>query len=100
MRNFLLVPALLAAALACGCESAPTPRAPSAEDPPEITKDVAVNMARRDAAAHFREVGVSFVNVQPAGRFWVVELRGPSGRGVHYAISRSNGFIRERTVVQ
>jgi hypothetical protein len=103
MRNLPLIPALLAAAFACSCETAPAPVAPSqttSDEPPEITKDVAVAMARRDAAAHFREVGVSFVNVQQAGRFWVVELRGPGGRGVHYAISRSNGSIRERTVIQ
>ena len=100
MRNLPLIPALLAAAFACGCETAPAPVAPSPTEPPEITKDIAVDMARRDAAARFRDLGVSFVNVQQAGRFWVVELRGPGGRGVHYAISRNNGAIKERTVVQ
>jgi hypothetical protein len=101
MRIPLYIPALLAA-LACGCETAPAPRAPesSPAEAPEITKDVAVDMARRDVAVHFRELGVSFVNVQRAGRFWVIEFRGPSGHGLHYAISRNDGSIRERTVVQ
>jgi len=96
----ILIPALVVAALACGCETAPAPRAPSPAEPPEITRDVAVDMARRDAAVHFRELGVSLANVQRAGRFWVIEFRGPGGRGVHYAISRNDGAIKERTVVQ
>lgn len=100
MRILPLLPALLLAALACGCETAPAPRAPSPAEPPEITRDVAVDTARRDVATRFRDLGVSFVNVQQVGRFWVVEFRGPSGRGLHYAISRNDGSIRERTVVQ
>jgi hypothetical protein len=95
-------------AFACGCEDEPAPRAPSssASRPPSaaadggITRDVAVSMARRDAAAHFQGFGVTFTNVQPAGRFWVVELRGNGGGGLHYAISKDDGSIRERSMVQ
>ncbi len=100
MRILPLIPALLAAVLACGCEAAPAPVAPPPAEPPEITRDIAIDTARRDAATHFRELGVSFVNVQPVGRFWVVEMRGPGGRGIHYAISRNDGAIKERTVMQ
>jgi hypothetical protein len=100
MRILPLIPALLAAAFVAGCEDAPAPRAPTQAEAPEITKDVAIDMARRDIATHFRDLGVSFVNVQPVGRFWVLEFRGPSGHGLHYAISRNDGSIKERTVVQ
>ena len=56
-------------------------------------------MARRDAALRF-QLRVSSVNAQPVGKFWVVELRDPVGRGVRYGISKYDGFICERTMVE
>jgi len=105
MRIFPIFSALLVAALTLGCEADPPPRAPlasaSPEAEPEITRDVAVNMARSDAATRFRDLGgVSFVNAQSLGRFWVVELHAASGQGLRYAISRNNGAIKQRTMVQ
>ncbi len=102
MRTLLIVTALLTATLACGCEDTPAPRAPSTEDAQaaEITRDAAIDMARRDAAVRFRDVRISFANAQPAGRFWVIELRGAGGHGLHYAISKNDGTIRERSMVQ
>jgi len=101
MRTTIATALLAAAALACGCEENPAPRAPLEEvQAPEITRDVAVSEARRDAAVRFRDLRVSFVNVQPVGKFWVIELRDPVGRGVRYGISRNDGSIRERTTLE
>ena len=101
MRTTPIVTALLVAAFACGCEETPAPRAPVEEAPaPELTRDAAVSMARRDAAARFSGLRVSFVNVQPIGKFWVIGLRDPVGRGVRYGISKYDGSIRERTTLE
>jgi hypothetical protein len=90
--------------LACGCEAEPPPRAPSsAADAAdvEITRDVAVRTARADASFRFRELGgFSFVDAQPFGRYWVVELHAGGGQGVRYAISKSDGTIRQRSIVR
>jgi hypothetical protein len=102
MRIFPFFSALLAAAFACGCEAEPPPRAPvkAEADSAELTRDAAVDMARRDAAARFGDLGVSFVDAQSLGRFWVVELHARNGPGVRYAISRNDGSIKQRTMVR
>ena len=94
---------------ACGCEAEPAPvprraRASSAADAAidaEVTRDVAVRTARADASTRFRELGgFSFVNAQPFGRFWVVELHASNGQGLRYAIAKSDGTIRQRSLVR
>ena len=106
MRTFsILSPAVVLAVLAvfaCGCEAEPPARAPVASEADVgITRDIAVKMARSDASARFRELGgISFVDAQPFGRFWVVELHASNGQGVRYAISRNDGSIRQRTMVR
>ena len=101
MRTALTVTAPLVAALACGCEETPAPQAPGGEaQAQEITRSTAVDMARRDAALRFSQLRVSSVNAQPVGKFWLMELRDPEGRGVRYGISKYDGSIRERTMVE
>jgi hypothetical protein len=89
-------------ALACGCEAEPPPRAPAPSAAEvEITRDVAVRTARADASARFREIGgFSFINAQPFGRYWVVELHAANGQGLRYAISKNDGSIRQRSMVR
>jgi hypothetical protein len=104
MRISPLLSALALAAFVCGCEAEPPPRAPlassSADADAEITRDAAVKMARTDASTRFRELGgISFVNAQSLGRFWVVELHASSGQGLRYAISRNDGSIKQRSMV-
>jgi hypothetical protein len=92
-----------AVALACGCEAEPPPRAPapSAAADVEITRDVAVRTARADASVRFRDLGgFSFIDAQPFGRYWVVELHTRDGQGLRYAISKSDGSIRQRSMVR
>ena len=103
MRILPLLSAAALAVLLAGCEADPPPRAPaaSASAEAEITRDVAVRTARSDAAARFRELGgFSFVDAQPFGRFWVVELHASNGQGLRYAISRSDGTIRQRSMLR
>lgn len=101
MKTLLIVSALLAVPV-LGCEAEPPPRAPDAASAePEITRDVAVKMARTDAATRFRDFGtVSFANAQSLGRYWVVELHATSGQGLRYAISRNDGAVKERTMIR
>jgi hypothetical protein len=93
--------------LACGCEAEPPPRAPvttgAAADAAdaEVTRDIAVRTARADASVRYRELGgFSFIDAQPFGRYWVVELHARGGQGLRYAISKSDGSIRQRSLVR
>jgi hypothetical protein len=89
--------------LACGCETEPPPRAPVPADTAdvEVTRDVAVRTARADASLRFRDLGgFSFIDAQPYGRYWVVELHARTGQGVRYAIAKSDGSIRQRSLVR
>jgi hypothetical protein len=96
------IPIVVASAF--GCEAAP-PRtaegAASQEADVEITREAAVKMARTDAALRFRDFGgVSFVNAAMLGKYWVVELHATNGQGLRYAISRSGGAVKERTLIR
>jgi hypothetical protein len=100
------------AVLLTGCEAEPPARAPTpgqagghpqaaAPAEAEITKDVAVRTARTDAFTRFRDFGgISFIDAQPLGRFWVVELHASNGQGLRYAISKNDGTIRQRSMVR
>jgi hypothetical protein len=89
-------PACLAGLALVGCgSSAPEPLLANA--PVTISRDDAVSAARQDAASRFRGVDVSTVAVSRSGQYWVVDLRGKEGGGVHYAIA-ADGSIRERRV--
>jgi hypothetical protein len=94
-----LVAAVFASALA-GCAAAPSTAAPPAEVAPDVTRDVAIRTARGDAQNRFREMWISDVNARRLGHYWVVELRGPTGAGLRYTISTSDGSIRERNTFQ
>jgi hypothetical protein len=104
MRIALLLPIPIVVACALGCEAEP-PRTPAAavsqEADVEITRDAAVSMARADAALRFRDFGgISFVNAAAQGKYWVVELHATNGQGLRYAISRSGGAVKERTLIR
>jgi hypothetical protein len=96
---FAAVIAAVFAAAVTGC-AAPTTAAPQAEVTPDVTRDVAVRTARGDAQARFREMWISDVDARRLGHYWVVVLRGPTGAGLRYTISTSDGSIRERNVFQ
>lgn len=105
MRISLLFASLIVAASALGCEAEPPPRAPlapaSREVEGEISRSAAVDMARSDAARRFRELGgISFVNAEALGKYWVVELHAAGGQGVRYAIARNGGAVKERTLIR
>ncbi len=72
---------------------------PAEAAPREISREVAVSTARRDAASTFNIVAPSGVMASRAGRYWVVDLRTPEGTGAHYAIA-DDGMIRERRMIQ
>lgn len=91
----LLVSTTLAGCLA-GCADQRPAAEPTAQ---EISSADAVSAARRDAANRFRLTEVSAVAVMRAGRYWVVDLRGRDGGGLHYAIA-TDGSIRERRMIQ
>jgi hypothetical protein len=84
---------------ACGAAEA-TSRGPAPSEPPEVSRELAVDMARSDAARHFQVLSVVDTAAHQAGRYWVVELRTQSGRGLRYAISRQDGSIRQRASFQ
>lgn len=84
---------------ACGAAEA-TSRGSAQSEPPEVSRELAVNTARSDAASHFQVLSVADTAAHQAGPYWVVELRTPSGRGLRYAISRQDGSIRQRASFQ
>ena len=83
-----------------GCADAPAPNGPAQVAEREMSRDQAIDEARYDAAASLRLVDVANVQAMRSGAFWVVDLTGQRGEGVHYAITASDGSIRERRVLQ
>jgi hypothetical protein len=97
----LFTPIVLASVLGCEAEPPRTPVAAVSQEDVEITRDAAVRMARADAALRFRDFGgVSFVNAAVQGKYWVIELHAANGQGLRYAIARSGGAVKERTLVR
>lgn len=96
MKQHLLVLAVLASFHLAGCADQKPATEPATA---EIGSAAAITTARQDAANRFRMVDVAGVSVLRAGRYWVVDLRGRDGGGVHYAIG-TDGSIRERRMVQ
>jgi hypothetical protein len=86
-------------ATACGAAGA-TSASSAQSEPPEVSRDFAVNTARSDAATHFEAPSVAKTVAHQTGPYWVVELWTPNGRGLRYAISRSDGSIRQRASFQ
>jgi hypothetical protein len=84
---------------ACGATAATSASSVQSE-PPEVSRDYAVNTARSDAATHFEAPSVAKTVAHQTGPYWVVELWTPSGRGLRYAISRQDGSIRQRASFQ
>jgi len=100
-QAFTLVCAgLLAAALGgCAASSAPDEaRAPAHAR--ELNRDDAIASARQDAARSYGDGWGKQANAQYSGGYWVVELHAANGYGLRYAISASDGSIRERGMVQ
>jgi hypothetical protein len=95
----LILASLLTAAVICGCEAAPAPQTPAEPQAPDMTRDLAIRMARSDASARFGNGWISWVDAQKLGRYWVVELRSASGQGLRYAIS-NDGAIKARDTLQ
>lgn len=93
--------ALVLAVFTCGCE-APPPKAPPRQESvaAEISRDTAIRAARHDAALRFGEGWIAWIDAAQLGRYWVVELRAQNGKGLRYAISLSDGSIRQRSVFQ
>lgn len=83
---------LVAISLLAGCaeQTRPAERIET-----EISSQVAVTTARRDAQSRFNLAEPASVAVSRAGRYWVVDIRAAGGGGVHYAIA-TDGTIRER----
>ena len=96
---FLLISMFSLALAACGAAEATSEGATQAE-PAEVSREVAVNTARSDAATHFQAPSVAATDAQRTGPYWVVELRTPNGTGLRYAISRRDGSIRQRDSFQ
>ena len=95
----LLISLFSMALTACGAAETTSARAAQAE-PPEVSREVAVNTARSDAATHFMAPSVNATVARRTGPYWVVELRTPDGSGLRYAISRQDGSIRQRDSFQ
>ncbi len=84
---------------ACGGAEASSAGATQAE-PAEVSRELAVNTARSDAATHFQAISTSATAARQTGPYWVIELRTPNGTGLRYAISRVDGSIRQRDSFQ
>ena len=84
---------------ACGGAEA-TSRGSAQSEPPEVSRELAVDTARSDAARHFQALSVAEAVAHQTGHYWVVELRTRSGSGLRYAISRQDGSIRQRASFQ
>ncbi len=83
----------------CGAAGAAAADATRAE-PAEVSRELAVNTARSDAARHFQATSVAATDAHQTGPYWVVELRTANGTGLRYAISRQDGSIRQRDSFQ
>jgi hypothetical protein len=95
----LLIFVFSLALTACGAAGSTSGAATRAE-PAEVSRELAVNTARSDAARHFQALSVAATDAHQTGPYWVVELRTPSGAGMRYAISRQDGSIRQRDSFQ
>jgi hypothetical protein len=103
MKHFSLAcAAVLLAAFTAGCEAQPEPKAPPprAAAPVEINREVAIRTARTDAQTRYGDGWIAWVDATQLGRYWVVELRAAGGKGMRYAISTSDGSIRQRSIFQ
>jgi hypothetical protein len=74
------------------------PKAPALFHPRSTARPL--SPARAGRVARYREIPVSEIGAQRLGGFWIVELRSPSGSGLRYAISTTDGTIRERSTFQ
>lgn len=94
--------AFVLAILTCGCEAQPAARVPVQREAAavDITRATAIRAARADAARSFGEGWIAWVDAAQLGRYWVIELRAMNGKGLRYAISLSDGSIRQRSVFQ
>ena len=84
---------------ACGGVDGNSAGATQAE-PAEVSRELAVNTARSDAATHFQAPSTAATGARQTGPYWVIELRTPNGAGLRYAISRVDGSIRQRDSFQ
>ncbi len=81
-----------------GCASTQEPQAelPTAE----VGRNGAIAAAKSDAALRFAHLQITTINAHTNGPYWVVELKNADGAGLRYAISRTDGSIRQRSVFQ
>ena len=94
--KYLTAPLALSALLALG-GCAASPREAQVPEVREVRRADAVATARHDATRRYGEGWTAPSGAQYSSGFWVVDLRAPSGAGLHYAISVRDGTIRERT---
>lgn len=93
-------PLVLGLAALAGCEAPKPAEAASAPVVQDISRDAAIQNARRDAAFRYAEVQVARVDARRLGGFWVVELSAMAGPNLRYTISALDGTIRERNMFQ
>jgi len=94
--------AVVLAAFAAGCEAQPEPKAPPSREAAavEVNRALAIRTARHDARSRYGDGWISWVDATQLGRYWVVELRDTGGKGMRYAISTTDGSIRQRAIFQ
>ncbi len=95
----LVLSAILAAALG-GCAASGVEEAREPVHQRELNRADAIASARQDAARSYGEGWGGQANAQYRSGYWVVELHAANGYGLRYAISASDGSIRERGMVQ
>jgi hypothetical protein len=100
VRKLARASLVLFGVIVSGCQGSVPESAMAAADTREVDREAAVASARRDAWLRYREIPVSEIGAQRLGGFWIVELRSPSGSGLRYAISTTDGTIRERSTFQ
>jgi len=97
---FTLVLSILLAATVCGCAASAPDEARGPAQPHELNRADAIASARQDASHSYGDGWGAQANAQYRSGYWVVELRASNGYGLRYAISASDGSIRERGMVQ
>ncbi len=95
----LVLSAILAAALG-GCAASPPDEARAPAPLRELNRADAIASARQDASRSYGDGWDKQADAQYRSGYWVVELHAASGYGLRYAISASDGSIRERGMVQ
>ena len=95
--TLVLCATLAAASGGCAASSADEARAPA--QPRELSRADAIASAREDASHSYGDGWGARADAQLQGGYWVVELHAPNGYGLRYAISASDGSIRERGMV-